>query len=138
MTISERAVLLLLALPFSTALAVAVYWLLKAPAGYRLAAALLVFIASELVLHRLASRIRSPVGSDSLPGREVEVLADFEPDERGYHAGHVRLDGVRWRARAAFPEEIVLRKGMRARIVRVDGLTLWVSPLSREAREDQA
>lgn len=129
MKTAERAVLLLLALPFSTLLAVGVYWVLDAPTGYRLAAALLVFVASEFVLHRLASKIRSQVGADSLPGREAEVMTDFEPDDRGFHAGHVRLDGIRWSARIVLAESTALPRGTRVRIVRIEGLTLWVSPL---------
>jgi membrane protein implicated in regulation of membrane protease activity len=127
MTAGQRIVLLLLAFPFSALLAVSVYWTLDLPAWYGLSIAALIFIAVELLLQRLASRIPPQVGPESLPGQEVEVLSDFQRGEHGFYAGHVRLRGERWRARAAGPQEHVPRPGSKARIERVEGVTLWVS-----------
>lgn len=136
MTIAQRVVLLLLALPFSALLAAGVYWMLDIAAAYRLAAAVLVFVASEFVLHRLGAKIRSPVGADAIPGREAEVMTNFEPDEHGIHTGHVGLDGVRWRARMALSEGAAPTPGTRVCVVRVEGLTLWVSTVSRPTNTD--
>lgn len=127
MTVSERLILLLLALPFSTVLAAGVYWVLGVATGYRLAAAALVFIASELILQHLASRIRSRVGPESLVGRQVEALSDFRPDPDGVPAGYVRIDGERWQARIISSKGAELRRGTKLRVERVDGLVLWVT-----------
>lgn len=135
MTAGQRIVLLLLAFPFSALLAVGVYWALDLPARYGLPIAALTFIGVELLLQRLASRIRPQVGPESLPGQEVEVLSDFQRDEHGFYAGHVRLKGERWRARAAGPRERVPRPGAKARIERVEGVTLWISPTAHPMDE---
>jgi membrane protein implicated in regulation of membrane protease activity len=127
MTVAERLVLLLLALPFSTALAAAAYWALPLPAPYRVGTALLIFLFSEFVLHRLGAKIRSPVGPDALPGREAEVMAEFRPDRDGRYAGHVKLDGVRWSARLVASEEASPARGAKVWVLRVEGLTLWVT-----------
>ncbi len=128
MTFGQRVVLLLLAFPFSASLAVGVYWALGLPVRYGLPIAASIFIAVELLLQRLASRIRPQVGPESLPGQEVEVLSDFQQEEHGFYTGHVRLRGERWKARAAGPQEHVPRPGAKARIERVEGVTLWISP----------
>lgn len=128
MTAGQRVVLLLLAFPFSALLAVGVYWALDLPVRYGLPIAALTFIVVELLLQRLASKIRPQVGPESLPGQEVEVLSDFQRDKHGFYAGHVRLNGERWRARAAVPLERVPRPGEIARIERVEGVTLWIAP----------
>jgi membrane-bound serine protease (ClpP class) len=64
---------------------------------------------------------RRPVvtGVEQIVGSTAEALADFS--ERGI----VRLGGETWNARTSAP----LRAGQRARVVRVDGLELWVEPL---------
>lgn len=127
MKVTERAVLLLLALPFSTLLAAGVYWMLSLPVAYRLGAALLVFVTSEYILQRLAARIHSPVGAEAMTGREAEVLAEFTRNERGHRIGHVRLDGVRWNARLATGEAATPAPGAKVRVVKIVGLTLWVT-----------
>ena len=72
----------------------------------------------------LASRsVRRPVatGTSSMIGATVEVFEDFS----GGGTGRVRYGAELWNARSAVP----LRAGQRARIVKVDGLTLLVEPL---------
>lgn len=128
MTAAQRVVLLLLAFPFSALLAGAVYWSLDLPARYGAPIAALTFIAVELLLQRLAARIPPQVGPESLPGQEVEILSDFQRDEHGSYAGHVRLNGERWRARAEGSWERVPHAGAKARIERVEGVTLWILP----------
>jgi membrane protein implicated in regulation of membrane protease activity len=135
MTIAERVVLLLLALPFSTLLAVGAYWVLNLANPYRIGAALLVFVVCEFVLHHLCAKIRSPVGPDALPGREAEVMTEFRPHENGFHSGHVRLDGVRWSARIVLIDGSPPVPGARVQVVRVEGLTLWVATAGGQARE---
>lgn len=71
----------------------------------------------------LGSRaVRAPVatGASGMVGATVEVFEDFT--EAG---GRVRFGGELWNARSPAP----LRAGTRARIVKVDGLTLHVEPL---------
>src|SRR6184192_378468 len=72
----------------------------------------------------LATRsMRRPVatGTQSMIGETAEVVADFTG------RGRVRYGGERWNARS----EKALRSGDLARIVRVEGLTLWVEPTAR-------
>lgn len=126
MTPLQRIVLFLLAVPFSGTLAAGAYVLLDFSPLMDGALALAVFLASELLLQRLASRIPAKTGVETLPGREAEALADFQPDEVGGQAGYVRVDGERWRARLAGAGSPP-RVGDRVRIQRVDGLTLWVA-----------
>ena len=63
---------------------------------------------------------RRPVvtGAHGMIGASAEVVADFSG------SGRVRYGGELWAARSAAP----LRAGERARIVKVEGLTLWVEP----------
>ena len=69
----------------------------------------------------LASRsMRRPVatGTQAMIGESAEVVADFTGK------GKVRYGGELWNARS----DAALRAGDLARIVRVEGLTLWVEP----------
>jgi len=69
----------------------------------------------------LAGRsLRAPVvtGARGMIGASAEVLADFTG------TGRVRYGGELWQARSSVP----LKSGQVARIVRVEGLTLWVEP----------
>lgn len=69
----------------------------------------------------LASRaMRRPVatGSQGMIGASAEVVGDFNG------RGRVRYGGELWHARSAAP----LRAGELTRIVKVEGLTLWVEP----------
>jgi len=69
----------------------------------------------------LATRsIRRPVatGTQGMIGESAEVIADFTG------RGRVRYGGELWNARSERP----LRAGELARIVKVEGLTLWVEP----------
>jgi membrane protein implicated in regulation of membrane protease activity len=128
MTLRHRITLLLLALPFSGALAVTVFFLVDLSLSYRLAAAAALFIVSELTLQHLASRIPSRTGPEAMHGANATVIADFDDDGEGVAAGYVRVRGERWRAHAPLHQRGLLRAGATARIVRVQGLTLWVSP----------
>jgi membrane-bound serine protease (ClpP class) len=58
-------------------------------------------------------------GTQAMIGASAEVLADFTG------RGRVRYGGELWNARSEAP----LHAGDAARIVRVEGLTLWVEPL---------
>jgi membrane-bound serine protease (ClpP class) len=64
---------------------------------------------------------RSPVvtGTQAMLGAVVEAAEDFVA------RGRVRYGGELWNARAPAP----LKAGQRARVVNVEGLTLWVEPL---------
>jgi membrane-bound serine protease (ClpP class) len=64
---------------------------------------------------------RRPVvtGVDQLLGSTAEAIDGFTD------SGMVRLGGELWKARSSSP----LRAGQRARVVRVEGLEVWVEPL---------
>jgi membrane-bound serine protease (ClpP class) len=64
--------------------------------------------------------MRHPVatGTQAMVGASAEVIADFTGK------GRVRYGGELWNARS----ERALRAGELARIVKVEGLTLWVEP----------
>ena len=64
---------------------------------------------------------RRPVvtGIDQLLGSTAEAIDGFTEQ------GMVRLGGELWKARSSAP----LRPGQRARVVRVEGLEVWVEPL---------
>jgi membrane-bound serine protease (ClpP class) len=69
----------------------------------------------------LATRaMRNPVatGTPGMIGASAEVFEDFTGK------GRVRFGGELWNARS----KVALRAGEQARIVRVEGLTLWVEP----------
>ncbi len=70
----------------------------------------------------LATRAhRSPVvtGTQAMVGAQVEAVEDFAL------RGRVRYGGELWNATSPVP----LKAGQAARVVKVDGLTLWVEPL---------
>ena len=72
----------------------------------------------------LATRsMRRPVstGTQSMVGETAEVVADFTG------RGRVRYGGELWNARS----DTALHAGDPARIVKVEGLTLWVEPTAR-------
>ena len=68
-----------------------------------------------------ARSMRRPVvtGVQGMVGDSAEVIQPFSG------TGRVRYRGEPWKARS----EVELQPGQMARIVRVDGLTLWVEPL---------
>ena len=95
--------------------------------GYQLALPVIIGAAITLgaalfALIYLAARAhRRPLrfGVHSMIGRTVEVIDDFQSE------GRVRVGGEIWNARSGRP----LRAGERVRIVKVEGLTVWVDPL---------
>ena len=72
------------------------------------------------IVYVATRNLRRPVvtGARGMIGASAEVLSDFAG------AGRVRYGGELWDARSTQP----LKAGERARIVRVEGLTLWVEP----------
>jgi membrane-bound serine protease (ClpP class) len=88
-------------------------------AGVSLAGGLLA--ATIVLLATRARRRAVSTGTEAMIGALVEAAADI--GERGV----VRYEGELWNARTPVP----LRAGQSARIVRVDGLTLWVEPADR-------
>lgn len=77
-----------------------------------LAIALIVFLATRAM--------RTPVatGVEAMIGASAEVIGEFPG------RGRVRFGGELWSARSAVP----MHPGDAARIVKVEGLTLWVEP----------
>ncbi len=127
MRFRHRLTLWLLALPFSGALALSVFFLLELDLSYRLAITAAVFIVSELTLHHLAEKIPARTGPEAMRGLPATVVSDFEDDGDGALAGYVRVNGERWRARAPLAQREALRAGAPARVERVEGLTIWVA-----------
>jgi membrane-bound serine protease (ClpP class) len=74
--------------------------------------AFIVYMATRAMRHPVAT------GTQGMIGASAEVVADFTGK------GKVRYGGELWNARSDRP----LRAGDEARIVKVEGLTLWVEP----------
>jgi membrane-bound serine protease (ClpP class) len=74
--------------------------------------AFIVYMATRAMRHPVAT------GTQGMIGASTEVVADFTGK------GKVRYGGELWNARSDRP----LRAGDTARIVKVEGLTLWVEP----------
>jgi membrane-bound serine protease (ClpP class) len=72
----------------------------------------IVYLATRAMRHPVAT------GAPGMIGASTEVVADFTG------SGRVRYGGELWNARSA----AALHAGQIARIVRVEGLTLWVEP----------
>jgi membrane-bound serine protease (ClpP class) len=86
-------------------------------AGVATAGGLVVFAIAYV-----ASRsIRKPVvtGTESMLGERAEVVEDFD------RQGFVRVRGELWNAHTTVP----LRAGQSVRIVKLEGLSLWVEPV---------
>ncbi|HEY1492469.1 MAG TPA: NfeD family protein, partial [Steroidobacteraceae bacterium] len=77
-----------------------------------LAIGVIVFVATR------SMRLPVTTGVQGMIGASAEVLGDFTG------RGRVRFGGELWSARSTVP----LRAGDTARIVKVEGLTLWVEP----------
>jgi membrane protein implicated in regulation of membrane protease activity len=63
--------------------------------------------------------------TDSLLGKTARVV---EPIRTG-HPGRVKFEGEEWRAELAGASAAVLDAGSEARIVRIDGVTVFVEPV---------
>jgi membrane-bound serine protease (ClpP class) len=74
--------------------------------------AAIVYVATRAIRHPVAT------GAPGMIGASTEVFEDFTGK------GRVRYGGELWNARS----DVALRAGQTARIVRVEGLTLWVEP----------
>ena len=65
-----------------------------------------------------------PIGVNALTGRQALVT---EPIEGETLPGRIQLDGDSWRARSVSGDPI--REGEAVRVVRVEGVTVYVEPL---------
>lgn len=84
-------------------------------------ALLYVFVGRRRVRGRLV-RPGLKSNTDALIGRTAQVVAAIESDR----AGRVRIEGEEWRALPAVAPSPALQAGSSARIVRVDGVTMYV------------
>ena len=80
----------------------------------------LLFFRGPL-LARIKSRERAQYLVDSMVGEIAIALDDLSPGG----TGKAELHGTAWTARNS--GETVLTKGQRSRVVRIDGLTLWIT-----------
>jgi membrane-bound serine protease (ClpP class) len=96
---------------------IAVSWQVMAPLA--LFSAVLLFAVGGLAMR--ARRKPSVAGAELMVGEQAQALEDIEA------SGWVLAEGERWRAVTRAP----MKKGARARIVRVTGLTLEVEPLDK-------
>lgn len=126
MTFTHRIVLLLIALPFSATLAVAVFLVFDDSRALAASTALAVFLVSETLLGYAASRVPALSGRHAMSGREAEVLTEFLQEQDGSYTGYVRLDGERWKARIIGAEPPP--PGARVRVKDSEGLVLHVCP----------
>ena len=88
------------------------------PAGFAIATVGGLIIAGIVYLATRAMRRPVTTGAQAMIGESAEVLADFSG------RGRVRYLGELWNARS----QGALHAGEQARIVKVEGLTLWVEP----------
>lgn len=82
-----------------------------------------VFLGRRRIRDRLA-RKNIPTNTDALLGREARVVEPITPER----AGRVRIDGEEWRAQLANGNDGTLETGRTARVERIAGVTLYVSP----------
>lgn len=76
------------------------------------------------VTRLVAFRRRTPVvGSEHVTAEQAVALEDFQPAESGY-AGHVRMNGERWRATSDSPVAV----GDALTVTALSGLTVAVAP----------
>ena len=73
---------------------------------------------------------RQPVvsGQEELVGAVAEVISNFD------NKGKVHVHGEIWNARSHTP----VRQGQYVRVARIDGLTLWVEPISSQIEENES
>jgi membrane-bound serine protease (ClpP class) len=73
---------------------------------------------------------RRPIvsGQEQLVGATAEVIRDFDRD------GVVHLHGENWTAHT----EVPLTKGQQVRVTKMDGLVLWVEPLTDSPKEEMS
>lgn len=94
-------------------------FVLPAPWGLALvAASAAVEVAETYFWIRFSRRRRIQAGAETLIGARAVVVSSCRP------AGQVRVQGELWRARC----EAGAEPGETVRIVRREGLTLWVVP----------
>ncbi|MGH8227950.1 MAG: NfeD family protein [Steroidobacteraceae bacterium] len=84
-----------------------------------------VAIAGALILAGLVYVVTRALHRPVVTGREAMIGATAEAFEDFAERGRVRLGGELWNARTGKP----VRAGERVRIVRVEGLLLWVEPV---------
>lgn len=83
-----------------------------------------VFIGRRHVRNRFG-RPGIPSNTDSLIGKTVRVV---QPIQTG-HPGRVKHEGEEWRAELARPSDTELEAGKDARVIRIDGVTVFVEPV---------
>jgi len=92
--------------------------------------ALVSSILFTIVIVMALKARRRPVvsGQEQLLGAAAEVIRDFDGD------GVVHLHGENWSAHTNVP----LLKGQKVRVKKIDGLVLWVEPITESPEEDKS
>lgn len=88
-------------------------------------ALLYVFVGRRRVRHSL-KRPDIPSNTDALLGKPVEVVAAIHADR----PGRIKFEGEEWRACIESNENEAFEVGSRVRVRRIDGVTVYVEPLS--------
>jgi membrane protein implicated in regulation of membrane protease activity len=82
-----------------------------------------VFLGRKRIRSRL-HRHGVTSNTDALLGRTVRVVETIAPG----HPGRVKLEGEEWRAELHHGGDSSLASGRSARVVRIDGVTVFVEP----------
>jgi len=92
--------------------------------------ALVSSILFTIVIVMALKARRRPIvsGQEQLLGAAAEVIRDFDGD------GVVHLHGENWSAHSNVP----LLKGQKVRVKKIDGLVLWVEPITGSPEEDKS
>jgi membrane protein implicated in regulation of membrane protease activity len=80
-----------------------------------------VFVGRKRIRQKFR-RAGLPSNTDALLGRTVRIVEAIGP----HHPGRVKLEGEEWRAELASERAGELPLGSNARVVRVDGVTVFV------------
>jgi membrane-bound serine protease (ClpP class) len=91
--------------------------------SFAVLSAAIVILVLGMILKLRRRQVTS--GQEELVGMNGEVLEDFDG------TGQIRVHSEIWRARSAVP----LKRGDAIRVEKVDGLTLWVTPVTDTTEE---
>lgn len=98
-------------------------------AAFVISTSLLLYLGLPLAQRLREQQPMTPSNVDAMVGREGVVLEAVDPVQ---NTGRVRVESDQWRARA----QVRIEAGERVRVERVEGTTLFVTPLREETDQD--